>query len=116
MLPTSSRYAASASLFILERAGADGSPGRKRQSAQARRHVTSPPDIKLQSSAGTLSIGQVFESSSSFAGGQSTFLQGRVGSLQRPQGTVAPNTNNDYARELAADSWISQMQAHDAAV
>ena len=72
---------------------------------------------KSRNSGGTLSIGQGFEASASFAvERQSTFLQGSVGSLRRPQRTVAPDTNHDYACLLAAHSSISQTQAHDSAV
>uniref|UniRef100_M4BEZ5 Uncharacterized protein n=1 Tax=Hyaloperonospora arabidopsidis (strain Emoy2) TaxID=559515 RepID=M4BEZ5_HYAAE len=116
MIPATSCYAAFASPLGLGGAGASGVPARKRQPAQERQHATRQPAPKSQNAGVTLSIGQGFEISASFASGQPTFLQGSVVSFQRPQGTVAPYTNIDYARLLAAHSSIAQTQAHDAAV
>ena len=114
--PSSSRYAASASPLIVSGPGATGVTARKRQPAQARRHATRQPVPKSQNAGGTLSIGQGFKYFSSFAGGQSTILQGSVGSLQRRQGSAAHDTKIYYARLFAAHLSIAQTQAHEAAV
>ena len=96
--PAYSRYAASASPLGPSGAGANGVPACTRQLAQARWHGTRQPAPKSQNSGGTLSIGQGFEASASFAGGQSTFIKGSVGFLQYPPLNVTPNTNIEYSR------------------
>ena len=75
---------------------------------QVRLHAARQPAPKSQSSAGSLYIGQGFEASHSFAIGQSIFLHGSSGILQLPQVTVAPDTDNDYARLFAAHASTAQ--------